>query len=513
MKLNETNLSKGKSKEMKNIRIFKSIRNKLFISLCIIVLLIISILILLNNFVLGSFYLYNKKKNLKNAYGVINDFYCNQNSEQNISAELDKISIQNDFDILIIDEYNQSIYISRKDYFSGLIQMNLMTARSILEQNAVLEKNDKYIISEIKDDTTNIKYIILISNLDNGYRVYIRMPMTSIEESVKISNKFLYYIAVFLIIFGGIVLSIVSRRFSEPIEELDDIAKKMANLDFSQKYKISQANDEIDNLGKSINELSNKLEKTIKQLKSSNLELEKDVEEKSQIDEMRKSFISDVSHELKTPIALIQGYSEGLIENVNSDEESRKFYAEVILDEATKMDKLVKQLLELMKLEYGKKSFNNINLDIVEMEKEIIRKSEVMLQKEHISIEMPESQPIEVYADELYIDQIITNYLTNAIKYCEAINGKKYIKITNEIMEQKVRVTVFNTSKGLSEEELVRIWNRFYKVDESRNRDNGGTGIGLSLVKAIMNNYGNEYGARNVEDGIEFYFDVDIKKI
>jgi len=286
----------------------------------------------------------------------------------------------------------------------------------------------------------------------------------------------------------------------------------MANLDFSQKYRISQANDEIDNLGKSINELSNKLEKTIKQLKSSNLELEKDVEEKSQIDEMRKSFISDVSHELKTPIALIQGYSEGLIENVNSDEESRKFYAEVILDEATKMDKLVKQLLELMKLEYGKKSFNNINLDIVEMEKEIIRKSEVMLQKEHISIEMPESQPIEVYADELYIDQIITNYLTNAIKYCEAINGKKCIKITNEIMEQKVRVTVFNTSKGLSEEELVRIWNRFYKVDESRNRDNGGTGIGLSLVKAIMNNYGNEYGARNVEHGIEFYFDVDIKK-
>ena len=235
---------KGKIKEMKNIRIFKSIRNKLFISLCIIVLLIISILILLNNFVLGRFYLYNKKKNLKTAYGVINDFYSNQNNEQNISAELDKISIQNDFDILIIDEYNQSIYISRKDYFSGLIQMNLMTARSILEQKTVLEKNDKYIISEIKDDTTNIKYIILISYLDNGYRVYIRMPMTSIEESVKISNKFLYYIAFFLIIFGGIVLSIVSRRFSEPIEELDDIAKKMANLDFSQKYKISQANDE-----------------------------------------------------------------------------------------------------------------------------------------------------------------------------------------------------------------------------------------------------------------------------
>ena len=495
---------------MRNIRIFKSIRNKLFISLCIIVLVIISFLIILNNSVLGRFYLYNKKKNLKMAYSIINEFYNNQDSYNDIEAELDRISAKNDFDILIKDEYNQSIYISSKDFFAGLIQMNMMTTRSGLEKNNVLEKNEKYTISEIKDETTNISYIIFVSKLDNGYKIYIRLPMASIEESVKISNKFLYYIALFVIIFGGIVLSIVSRRFSEPIEELDDIAKKMANLDFSQKYNVSQANDEVDNLGRSINKLSDKLESTIKQLKSTNLELEKDVEEKSQIDEMRKSFISDVSHELKTPIALIQGYSEGLIENVNSDEESRKFYAEVILDEATKMDKLVKQLLELMKLEYGKKNFNNTNFNIIELEKEIIRKSEVMIQKENIKIEMPEETAIEVYADEFYIDQVITNYITNAIKYCNEINNEKKIKITNEIIDEKVRITVFNTSKGLSEEGLVHIWNRFYKIDESRNRDNGGTGIGLSLVKAIMNNYGNEYGARNVKDGIEFYFDLDI---
>ncbi len=495
---------------MRNIRIFKSIRNKLFISLCIIVLLIISFLIILNNSVLGRFYLYNKKKNLKMAYSIINEFYNNKDSYNDIEAELDRISAKNDFDILIKDEYNQSIYISSKDFFAGLIQMNMMTTRSGLEKNNVLEKNEKYTISEIKDETTNISYIIFVSKLDNGYKIYIRLPMASIEESVKISNKFLYYIALFVIIFGGIVLSIVSRRFSEPIEELDDIAKKMANLDFSQKYNVSQANDEVDNLGRSINKLSDKLESTIKQLKSTNLELEKDVEEKSQIDEMRKSFISDVSHELKTPIALIQGYSEGLIENVNSDEESRKFYAEVILDEATKMDKLVKQLLELMKLEYGKKNFNNTNFNIIELEKEIIRKSEVMIQKENIKIEMPEDTAIEVYADEFYIDQVITNYITNAIKYCNEINNEKKIKITNEIIDEKVRITVFNTSKGLSEEGLVHIWNRFYKIDESRNRDNGGTGIGLSLVKAIMNNYGNEYGARNVKDGIEFYFDLDI---
>ena len=497
---------------MRDIRIFKSIRNKLFASLCVIVLLIITFLIILNNFVLGRFYLYNKKKNLKVAYSIINELYNDENSEETINAELDRISIKNDFDILIKDEYNESIYISNKDFFTGLVQMNIMTAKSNLDKKNILEKNEKYQISEIKDDSMNINYIIFISKLENGYKIYIRMPMASIEESVKISNKFLYIIAIFIIIFGGIVLSIVSTRFSEPIEELEDIAKKMANLDFSQKYKISQANDEFDNLGKSINKMSDKLESTIKQLKTTNIELEKDIEEKSKIDEMRKSFISDVSHELKTPIALIQGYSEGLIENVNSDDESRIFYAEVILDEATKMDKLVKQLLELMKLEYGKNNFNNANFNIVELEKEIIRKSEVMIQKENINVELSENEVIEVYADEFYIDQVLTNYITNAIKYCNEINKEKKIKITNHICSEKVRVSVFNSSDGLSDEELVRIWNRFYKIDESRNRDNGGTGIGLSLVKAIMNNYGNEFGAKNVAGGIEFYFELDLKK-
>ena len=497
---------------MGKTRIFKSIRTKLFLTLCVIVILIVISLIVLNNFVFGKFYLYNKKESLKNAFKTINTYYNNSVSQDDINTELEKISIKNDFDIVIKDTDDNNIYISDKDFFVGIFQMAIMTSKNYDREKDIIEKQDNYTISEFVDIRTNIKYILLDATLDNGYTLCIRMPITSINESVKISNEFLYIIGAFVIIFGGIVLSIVSKRFSEPIEELDNIAKRMANLDFSQKYKVSQANDEIDNLGKSINELSDKLEATIQQLKTTNIELEKDVEEKSEIDEMRKSFISDVSHELKTPIALIQGYSEGLIENVNTDDESRKFYAEVILDEATKMDKLVKQLLELMKLEYGKMKFNNEDFDILELEKEILRKSQVMIEKENIECEIEDSEPIMVYADNLYIDQLFTNYITNAIKYSTEINGKKKIKIRNKVKDNgKVRVIVFNSSEGLSEEEMHRIWNRFYKIDESRNRDKGGTGIGLSLVKAIMNNYGNEYGAKNVAGGIEFYFELDLK--
>jgi len=282
----------------------------------------------------------------------------------------------------------------------------------------------------------------------------------------------------------------------------------MSKLDFSKKYQITDADDEINNLGKSINLMSDKLESTIKQLRETNKELEKDIEEKSQIDEMRKQFISDVSHELKTPIALIQGYSEGLIENVNTDEESRKFYAEVILDEAEKMDALVKQLLELMKLEYGKRKFNNTEFDIVELIKEVIRRCDVMIKEKEIDVELNEIKPVYITADSFYIDQVVTNYITNAIKHAEKVNGEKKIIINiDEKNNDKVRVRVFNTGEKIPEIELDRIWKRFYKVDSSRNRENGGTGIGLALVKAIMNNYHNDYGIQNKEDGVEFYFE------
>lgn len=492
---------------------FKSVRVKLFLTLSLVILLIILFLILVNNFVFGQFYLYSKKQTLKSVYQTVNNYY-NKEESGDIETQLEQIAIQNNFDILIRNNQNNvNVYTSNKDFFSTFGQMNEMTSRFNTGAGEIIEQGNKFVIKKIKDSKNGITYVLLASTLDNGYLLYIRIPITAIQESVKISNNFLYLMAGFTILIAAVIVSYVTRRFTDPILELNNIAKKMANLDFSHKYKISDTDDEINNLGKSINAMSDTLEKTIKQLRSTNIELEKDIEEKSKIDEMRKSFISDVSHELKTPIALIQGYSEGLLENVNSDEESRKFYAEVILDETNKMDRLVKQLLELMKLEYGKREFNDTKFDIVEVEKEVIRKSKVMLEEKQVNVKMDETSEINVLADDFYIEQVITNYITNAIKHVKEIEGNKIIQIENEVNveKNKVRVKVFNTGDNISDENINRIWNRFYKIDEARNRNDGGTGIGLSVVKAIMNNYGNSYGVINKEDGVEFYFDLNLK--
>ncbi len=489
----------------------KSVRVKLFLILCLIVISIIAFLILVNSFVLEKYYQYTKSNNLKSTYSLINSYYTGQIEVDNISDELDKISISNNFDIIVKDNENVAIYMSNKDFLSSIRKVINFWGMDKKQEATIIEKEDNIEIKRIVDTETKMTYMLLKGTLDNGFVAYIRLPMSSITESVQISNKFLYLIACIVIIVGGIVIIYISKQFSSPISEISAIAKKMANLDFSQKYVVKD-DDEINELGKNINIMSEKLEGTINQLRSTNIELERDIERKSKIDEMRKSFISDVSHELKTPIALIQGYSEGLLENVNTDEESRKFYAEVILDEATKMDKMVRQLIELTKLEYENREFNNRNFNIVELEKEICRSSKVMLEEKGVTVEFETADVINVYADDFYISQCITNYLTNAIKHVEEVDGEKTIKITNTINNDKVRVTVFNTGENIEEENLSRIWNRFFKVDESRNREDGGSGIGLSIVRAIMNNYGNDFGVENKTNGVEFYFDIDLER-
>ena len=237
-----------------------------------------------------------------------------------------------------------------------------------------------------------------------------------------------------------------------------------------------------------------------------------DVSKMKEIEDMQKQFLSDVSHELKTPIALIQGYAEGLVENVNSDEESKKYYAEVILDESNKMDKLVRQLLELMKIEYGKREFNDDSFDICELINEVIRKCKVMSEEKQATIVFENTEAINVYADSFYIEQAFTNYITNAIKHVKDVDGRKQIVIKLEDKDEKIRVSVFNTGDNIAEDDIEKIWGRFYKADASRNRADGGTGIGLSLVKAIMNSYNEEYGVINRPDGVEFYFDIKKSK-
>lgn len=491
----------------------KSVRIKLFFTICIVITMIILLLVIVNNVVLEKFYLYNKTKTMKQIYKQINTSYNNELPYEKIEENLRVLSINNNLDILI--KTDENILMLATDNYKTDYTDEIEFFSNIKQKGEILRKlyQEKMIdINLVKENDTKINYIIVSAYLDNGYKLYMRTPTADLQESARISNNVLIVIGSAVIIISGIIASFISRKFATPILELNSIAQRMSNLDFSQKYQVNDTDDEMNNLGKSINIMSEKLENTIKQLTVNNSELEKDIERKSKIDEMRKQFISDVSHELKTPIALIQGYAEGLVENVNVDDESREFYANVILDEANKMDRLVKQLLELMKLEYGKRDFNNESFDIVALINEVIKKCNVMVVENNIKIYFNCKNVIMAYADIFYVEQILINYITNAIRYSKEVNGERKIEINIylDAEKNKIRVSIFNSGDNIEEKELQRIWGRFYKVDSSRNREKGGTGIGLAFVKAIMNNYQNEYGAVNKENGVEFFFELDM---
>jgi signal transduction histidine kinase len=287
------------------------------------------------------------------------------------------------------------------------------------------------------------------------------------------------------------------------------VANRMAALDFDAKVSVDRS-DELGVLGNSMNELSEKLETTISELKAANAELQKDIQKKEEIDEMRKDFLSHVSHELKTPIALIQGYAEGLMDNINEDQESRDFYCEVIMDEAKKMNVMVKKLLNLNQIEFGNNQVEIRRFDICQLISNKINSSSILFAKKNAEVIFRETAPVYVWADELMIEEVFSNYLSNAINHVYP-NG--VIKVWFENLDSTLRVHVYNDGDRIPEEDLDKLWIKFYKVDKARTREYGGNGIGLSIVAATMEAHGKAYGVENKEKGVDFYFDMDQKSV
>ena len=310
-----------------------------------------------------------------------------------------------------------------------------------------------------------------------------------------------------IIILSGLIIMVVTRRITRPISELTDLSKKMSDLDFEAKYE-SKVGNEIDVLGDNFNRMSSQLETTISELKSANNELQRDIEDKIKIDKMRKEFLDNVSHELKTPIALIQGYAEGLKENISDDPESREFYCDVIMDEASKMNKLVKNLLTLNQLESGKDAVVMERFDIVSLIRGVLQTMNIMIGQKEANVIFEAEKPVYVWADEFKIEEVVTNYVSNALNH---LDGEKEIEIKLQDEDNRVKISVFNTGTPIPEADVPNLWNKFYKVDKARTREYGGSGIGLSIVKAIMESMNQEYGVQNFDNGVEFWFTLDRK--
>lgn len=371
----------------------------------------------------------------------------------------------------------------------------------------IIKNTGQYQIQRSRDPNQNLNYLELWGKMDNGGYFLVRTPLQSIQDASQISNQFYFNTGLAVLIAGGIAIWFITKRIVKPIQELTAISQQMADLDFDARYE-SGGEDEIGELGNNFNKMSCKLEETITELKKANVELQKDIEKKTQIDEMRKEFLSNVTHELKTPIALIQGYAEGLKDCVNDDPESREYYCDVIIDESGKMNQMVKKLLNLNQLESGNDQVSMERFDLAELIRGVLQSSHILIEQKEAKVIFQPKGSVNVWGDEFKIEEVFTNYLTNALNH---LNGEKTIEITCEEKEGIVKTTVFNTGEPIPEEDLDKVWIKFYKVDKARTREYGGSGIGLSIVKAIMDSMHQECGATNYENGVAFWFTLESK--
>lgn len=463
----------------------------------------------LNTTFLEYYYTYNKQNVLLEGFATIDG-----ESERGgllsdaFDVGFETICANGNISILIISSDGSIIRASVNDTQALKRQfMDVLFGDPADKSSEVLKETNRYVLEKQVDSRLDSEYLVLWGTLSDGNLILMRSALESIRESAEISNRFLAYAGIAAVILSAVISILASRKIARPILELTEISRRMTNLDFNAKYQ-GKGENEIDQLGEHINQLSQTLEKTISELKSANNELLMDIEKKTQIDEMRKEFLSNVSHELKTPLALIQGYAEGLSECINDDEESRNFYCEVIMDEADKMNQMVKKLLTLNQLEFGNDIVAMERFDMSELIRGVIQSSSILLKQNGISLTFQTDMPMYVWADEFKVEEVMTNYLSNAIHHAQ---GEKRIDIKYTPMEGRVRISVFNTGERIPEEDLERIWIKFYKVDKARTREYGGSGIGLSIVKAIMDSFHKNCGAVNHADGVEFWFELDTR--
>ena len=473
-----------------------------------LVAVIIVICWFLNTTFLGKYYMYQKEDTLLEGFHVIDQASeTGELTSDKFDVTFDNLCANGNISIMVISSNRNIVRSSVNDNQVILMEFMNVLFGSDQSEPEVLEKAENYVIQRKTDNRLDSEYLVLYGTLQNGNLILMRTALESIRESAKISNQFLVYVGLLGIILGAIAAVLISRGISTPILELTDISKRMTELDFEAKFSPRRKHqNEIDELGEHFNRLSNTLETTISELKSANNELKQDIQKKTEIDEMRKDFLSNVSHELKTPLALIQGYAEGLKECINDDAESRDFYCEVIMDEADKMNQMVKKLLTLNQLEFGNEIVKMERFDVTELINGVVNSSGILLCQNDIQVEFNGTEPLYVWADEFKLEEVITNYLSNAIHHADF---EKKISIWYTQKEDCVRISVFNTGKPIPEEDLDNIWIKFYKVDKARTREYGGSGIGLSIVKAIMESFHRECGVINHENGVEFWLELD----
>lgn len=505
---------------LKKMRWHPSIKIQFFIVICTIAVTFVGILTFLNLFFYDRYYTYERKQALLEIYQQVYTAY--DNDQVALDDSLQNIENHTGVRISIVGEDKGMIYNSifrgpandEKEENHEIIFYDMMTAGAVLSEidwEALRKEGYLYITidgvanraPQIPENPAPVnQFLCLVGMLNEDTIILERIPVSYIKQNSSFNSTFLFVTSLFTLAICIAFAYWLSRRFTRPLIEIEEVATAMAELDFSKQY-TGTSEDEIGRLGQSINQLSAHLKEAIDQLKRANAELAFEITEKERIDSMRREFIVNVSHELKTPLAVIQGYAEGLRVGVTDNEEDREYYCNIIVDEAQRMNHMVMQLLSLSKLELGRQPPELTDVDLYALCSQLVEKTRVLSQNRQICFDEVQAT---VYADAQMMEQVVSNYLSNAIRYTP--DGGKIRMYTTQEPPDKVIFSIENEGENIASEALPFLFDQFYRTDKARSRESGGTGVGLSIVRAITDLHGGSCGVENIPGGVRFWFIV-----
>ncbi|MGN7471655.1 ATP-binding protein [Brevibacillus sp. SAFN-007a] len=333
------------------------------------------------------------------------------------------------------------------------------------------------------------------------------VALTSLQQISEANDALrLFYVYIGI---GGFALILVlslflSKIVTKPLLSLNQSALRMARLDFSVKSPIIR-NDEFGSLARSLNTMAEKLDVTLRELQQANEQLRSEMDHKKRMELIQKEFVSNASHELKTPLSIVKSFAEGLRDGVG--ENKRERYIAVILDETEKMEELVRDLLELAKLESKTIKLKKSWFFLSELAEEIVERLMHPFREKELRAVTILANEQALYADQEKIEQVLFNMLVNAIRHA---NPGSEIAVRIEGEAQALHVTIENEGEQIPQEQLAFVWDRFYRIERSRNRKTGGTGLGLAIVRHILELHEASYGVRNTKTGVAFYFSLPI---
>jgi signal transduction histidine kinase len=342
------------------------------------------------------------------------------------------------------------------------------------------------------------------STLKNGEvkTTNVNLSLQSVDEVMNFILRFFPYLLAATLLLSILMAILYSRTISKPIVNITNIANRMASMELGISSEVLRR-DELGDLSVSLNTLSSNLQKALGDLNHAHEQLKADYEHELRQEKARKEFVANVSHELKTPLGIIKGFSEGIRDGVKA--EKKEYYIDVILEEITRMDEMILEMLEISKFDAGAITYRKKEMDVKRLIENTIRIFGHRAEDKQVTFTVQGEFDLCI-ADEPKIERVLNNLIGNAVSYC---NPDSLITIRGSKKEDSLNISIENDCLLMSEEVLGKVWDRFYKADTSHNRDKEGTGLGLAITKSILEGHGCNYGVANTERGVRFYFELE----